>query len=98
MAFTFKNNEISQANPITLFFNPRGKITGFSVAAWGNLPASLIGNFWIPKGSYYEITVSFRSKQVICSQKDLPETLGDRVTFFFCTFFYNSNFFGLRSY
>jgi len=74
------NGTVNQPFPLSLFFTATGNISAFSLRAWGDLPTSLRGNFWLPQGDHFQIVLSFRDPQIVCnSNYAVTEELGDRV-------------------
>jgi len=79
------NSGPSSSAPITLYYTSAGQLSGYGVRVYGQPPASLVPNFWVPAtddDDAYDINVIFRNSSIICSGQfdDQNPVLGDQVS------------------
>jgi len=69
----------SHGNPIIVYFNSGGQISGVAMEHFGD-PISSLEDFWIPnEDGNYRLSVSFRSPQGMCQGETFEETIGTQL-------------------
>jgi len=66
-------------SPIVVYYTAAGQIAGVGITTQDQPPQPLIGSYWKPYGSGYEVTVSFRNSSLMCSGDMSEDAIGDQL-------------------